>query len=94
MNIVYITEENNPETIEGTNYEIYDKIVEITLKEKHNSGFVGAIDHKGKLRGTLSFHVYRGKFRTVLFDFIRKYKAVEALETLAESLREKVNNEK
>jgi hypothetical protein len=81
LNFYYVTEENSPLLISGTNKEIYQKVFELGKKEPSNLGIIGVIS-KGKLRATLTFHCYHKTVYTTVSQFIRKYAAIHALENL------------
>ena len=88
MKFIYVNENNAYQEVAGSNHSIFEQVIFLTCAEKNNSGFIGAIDNAGKLRGTLAMHQYRGKFRNPLFDFIRKYRAIECLESLSKRIKE------
>jgi len=87
MKFYFVYENNQIDHIAGPLYRIYETVIELTEKEEHGSGILGVIDDKGKLRATLAIHRYNQKYRTQLFNFIRKYKALEALEKLSQELQ-------
>ena len=90
MKFYYVYENSMKVEVTGSLYQIYNKTIKKLAKEDHHSGFIGAIDSKGKLRATLFMHSYRGKFKNALFDFIRKYRAIEVLELLSQELQRKL----
>ena len=90
MNFYFVHENNEIGSVGGkTTGDLYDWIVKLTEKEPRHSGFIGAIDDTGKLRGTLAVNLYRGLFRNAVWDFIRKYQAITALEKLSAEIKER-----
>lgn len=87
--IFYYVDTNNELTqISGSNQKIKEAIISRCKQEKTSTGFIGAIDFKGKLRATLILNKYGRGYYTKLDDFIRKYSAIYALEELSERLRQ------
>jgi hypothetical protein len=80
----YFVHENNMMTrIDGhTNKECEQAVFKAMDKEPRGSGVLGVVDSNNKVRATVSIYKNRGKYITAVEEFIRKYRAIGALENL------------
>jgi len=82
MKFYYVNEANKLKLITAiTNLGIYHQIIKLVEAEKRYSGFVAVIGKQGKLRASITFRTTTN-YKMKLIAFIRKHRALNALEIL------------
>jgi hypothetical protein len=87
MQFYFIDEDNSSIKVDGTNEDLLVELTLLAKKQKRHSGFVGVLAMSGAIRGTLQWRTYEKNAYTKISTFVRKYKALEALETLSTAIK-------
>ena len=89
MQFYFIDEENWSTMIDGTNKEILEQVIKLCNNQERHTGFLGVLDITGRIRGTIIWTTYSNT-HLKLSTFIRKYRAIESLETLSKAIKEDI----
>jgi hypothetical protein len=93
MQFYFVNEENWSGLLTGKkSHVLADEAMKDCDAQPRHTGFIGAIDYTGRLRGTFAWTTYSNS-RIKLYTFIRKYQAIESLETLSKMIKESIAKE-
>jgi hypothetical protein len=89
MQFYFVEEDNQTILMGGNNKNLLTEAKAICLIQPNKTGFIGILDMTGRIRGTFMWSHYQDH-HVKLSAFIRKYCAIESLETLSKMIRENI----